>query len=112
MTCRSCGQIRSFPESQGWTEAPGVFLRTGLAALLIGIVLLGGAVAAAVYFEGGPVAVVPFLIGAAVAFLVFIASLGGCLFSWFEYSTVPDQMKVLFVCERCGVELPVYPWTR
>ena len=112
MTCRSCGEIKTFPESQGWTHPPGAFLRTALVALLLGIVLVSGALVAAVYFEGKLGAVVPFLLGVVVTFLVALTSLVGCLLSWLEYSSIPETMKGLFVCERCGVELPVYPWTR
>ena len=111
MTCRSCGETQKFPGSQGWTPAPGVFLKTAAMSLLIAEILIVGALATAAYFDGRLVPVALVLFGA-IPVLVAIGSLGGCLLSWLEYSVIPESMKTLFICERCGMALPVYPWTR
>ena len=70
-----------------------------------------GALATAAYSDGRMVPVALVLFGTIPA-LVAIGSLGGCLLSWVEYSVIPQSMKTLFVCERCGMALPVCPWTR
>lgn len=61
--------------------------------------MLGGVVAAYVYLESPNVAAALFLIAALSGF-VAIGCLGGCLFSWFDFATMPEKMKALFVCER------------